>query len=85
MINALPAIGRSPDDGDGRLLSPARASLGARSDPSGLAQAREIHAACVTRVDVTHHVFSMRDCLEGSHDRLVTKTNIEFWESLGGS
>jgi hypothetical protein len=36
-------------------------------------------------VDVTHHVFSMRDCLEGSHDRLVTKTNIEFWESLGGS
>lgn len=85
MINALPATGRSPDDGDGRLLAPARASLDARSDPSGLARAREIHAACVIRVDVTHHVFSMRDCLEGSHDRLVTRTNLEFWESLGGS
>lgn len=85
MINALPATGRSPDDGDGRLLVPAGAGLSAESDPSGLARAREIHAACVSRVDVTHHVFSMRDCLEGSHDRLVTKTNIEFWESLGGS
>ncbi len=85
MINALPATGRSPSDSDGRLLGTAMTAQGAAADPSGIALAREIHGSCVTRVDVTHHVFSMRDCLEGSHDRLVVRTNIRFWESLGGS
>lgn len=83
MINALPVAGRSRHDSDGRLLE-AIAPL-ANADPAGLSLARALHGACVTKVDVTHHVFSMRECLEGSHDRLVVKTNIEFWDSLGGS
>jgi len=85
MINALPAQGRNPADGDGRLLAAASTGQGAVADPSGIALARSIHAACVAKVDVTHHVFSMRDCLESSHDRLVVDTNLKFWESLGGS
>ena len=85
MINALPAQGRNPADGDGRLLATASASQGAAADPSGIALARSIHAACIAKVDVSHHVFSMRDCLENSHDRLVVDTNLQFWESLGGS
>jgi hypothetical protein len=24
----------------------------------------------------------MRSCLEGSHDRLVINTNVDFWKSL---
>lgn len=83
MINALPAAGRSPLDSDGHLLAATGAASAAH--PAGASLARSFHAACVTKVDVTHHVFSMRDCLESSHDRLVTKTNIQFWESLGGS
>lgn len=85
MINALPATGRDPSDSDGRLISAAAAAQGTAAAPAGLALARRLHAACVGKVDVTHHVYSMRDCLEGSHDRLVTETNIRFWESLGGS
>lgn len=84
MINALPDRGRTPTDGDGRLIRTAVARR-ADADPAGVALARSIHAACVDKVDVRHHVFSMRDCLESSHDRLVTRTNIAFWESLGGS
>jgi hypothetical protein len=85
MINALPAAGRDPADSDGRLLATAAAREGTGADPAGLALARQIHASCVERVDVSHHVFSMRDCLENSHDRLVIDTNLEFWKTLGGS
>ena len=85
MINALPAQGRNRADGDGRLITAVSTGQGAAADPSGLALARSIHAACVAKVDVSHHVFSMRDCLENSHDRLVVDTNLQFWESLGGS
>lgn len=85
MINALPAQGRNPNDSDGRLLATASTSQGTTAAPSGIALARSIHAACVAKVDVSHHVFSMRDCLENSHDRLVVDTNLQFWESLGGS
>ena len=72
-------------DSDGRLLAAATLREGDGADPAGMSRAREIHASCVRRVDVSHHVFSMRDCLENSHDRLVIDTNLEFWKSLGGS
>ncbi len=85
MINALPAKGRNTADSDGRLLAAATAREGDNADPAGMSLAREIHASCVNRVDVSHHVFSMRDCLENSHDRLVIDTNLAFWKSLGGS
>ncbi len=86
MINALPEAGRARSDSDGSLwaqvaATPTRAS----ADPGGAALAHSLHAACRDKVDVTHHVYSMRNCLEGSHDRLVIKTNIDFWASLGGS
>lgn len=84
MINALPDQGRTPTDSDGQLIRVATARQGA-ADPVGVALARSIHATCVDKVDVRHHVFSMRDCLESSHDSLVTRTNIAFWKSLGGS
>ena len=32
-----------------------------------------------------HQVDSMRDCLADGHDVLVTHTNIDFWNSPGGS
>ena len=58
---------------------------GAPVDPAGIRQAEEIHSNCVAKVDVRHQIESMRDCLEGSHDILLTHTNIDFWNSLGGS
>lgn len=85
MINALPATGRSPTDGDGHLLLAIGTATAGDRDHAGGVLARSLHAACVAKVDVTHHIYSMRDCLEGSHDRLVVKTNIRFWDSLGGS
>jgi hypothetical protein len=36
-------------------------------------------------VDVTHHIDTMRACLIGSHDNMVVNSNIQFWDSLGGS
>jgi len=86
MINALPETGRARSDSDGSLWRRVAATpTVAPADPGGAALARSLHAACRDKVDVTHHVYSMRDCLEGSHDRLVVRTNIDFWASLGGS
>jgi hypothetical protein len=86
MINDLPAHGRANTDTNGALLSQVEEQYrNAPVNPAGVRLAEQIHARCVVRVDVTHHVDSMRDCLEGSHDVLVSHTNIDFWRSLGGS
>jgi hypothetical protein len=86
MINYLPPgeLGRNPADSD--VLAKTEALYqGAPVDPAGVRQAEEIHSNCVAKVDVRHQIESMRDCLEGSHDILLTHTNIDFWNSLGGS
>jgi hypothetical protein len=86
MLNNLAPHSRNKTDTDGSVLRKTLAQYdGAAVDPAGLDLAEQIHKDCVTKTDVTHHVDSMRDCLEGSHDVLVTHTNIDFWESLGGS
>jgi hypothetical protein len=86
MINNLPARGWAKTDTNGRLLSQVEDQYrDAPVDPAGVRLAEQVHAKCVVKVDVTHHVESMRDCLEGSHDVLVTHTNIDYWRSLGGS
>ena len=86
MLNNLAPHSRNRTDTDGAVLNKALAQYqGAGVDPAGVALAETIHQDCVTKTDVTHHVDSMRDCLEGSHDVLVTHTNIDFWDSLGGS
>jgi hypothetical protein len=86
MLNNLAPHSRSKTDTDGNVLSKTLAQYqGAPVDPAGVSLAEDIHKECVTKTDVTHHVDSMRDCLEGSHDVLVTHTNIDFWDSLGGS
>ena len=86
MLNNLAPHSRNPTDTDGSVLRKTLTQYqGAAVDPAGLQLAEQIHQRCVTKTDVTHHVDSMRACLEGSHDVLVTHTNIDFWESLGGS
>ena len=86
MINDLPAGGRARSDTDGSVLAKTMELYrGAAVDPSGVRLAQDIHRDCVAETDVTHHVSSMRECLEGRHDILVTHTNIDFWLSLGGS
>jgi hypothetical protein len=86
MINNLAPHSRSASDTDGSVLAKTLAQYrGAAVDRGGLDLAEYIHRQCVFKTDVTHHVDSMRDCLEGSHDVLVTHTNIDFWNSLGGS
>ncbi len=86
MINNLPAHSRTKSDTDGSVLARTLTQYqGAPIDQRGLDLAENIHRQCVYKTDVTHHVDSMRDCLEGSHDVLVTHTNIDFWNSLGGS
>jgi len=84
MINALPAHDRGAGDSDGRVLEAAIATpAGQTADGKGVALARQMYASCQHKVDVTHHIATMRACLEGSHDRLVVNTNIDFWNSLG--
>jgi hypothetical protein len=86
MINYLPPgeLGRNPADAD--VLAKTEAFYqGAPVDPAGVSEAEEIHSNCVAKVDVRHQIESMRSCLEGSHDILLTHTNIDFWNSLGGS
>jgi len=86
MINNLAPHSRTRSDTDGSVLAKTLAVyLGAAVDRQGLDLAEEIHRRCIFKTDVTHHVDSMRDCLEGSHDVLVTHINIDFWNSLGGS
>lgn len=86
MINGLRAGSRSRDDTDGHLLVQTfNAYRGASIDPAGARLAADIHRRCVLKADVLHQVDSMRSCLEGSHDILTTHTNIDFWNSLGGS
>jgi hypothetical protein len=86
MLNNLAPHSRNPTDTDGSVLRKTLAQYrGSGVDAAGLNLAEQIHQDCVTKTDVTHHVDSMRSCLEGSHDVLVTHTNIDFWESLGGS
>lgn len=85
MINTLPAHGRGPADSDGSVLEAALASAPAGvADPAGRSLVRTMFTTCRTKVDVTHHIATMRDCLAGSHDRLVVDTNIDFWRSLDG-
>ena len=86
MINDLPARGWTRSDTDGSVLAKTMDLYrGAPVDPSGVKLAQDIHRECVAETDVTHHVSSMRECLEGRHDILVTHTNIDYWLSLGGS
>lgn len=86
MINALPEQGRRQSDTDGSLWGATTVeSLAGKVDPAGLALAAELFATCQRKVDITHQVETMRDCLQGTHDRVAVQTNIKFWESLGGS
>ena len=83
MINALPH-GHHAGDSDGQVLEAAIATpAGQAAAPGGITLARQMYGTCQEKVDVTHHVASMRSCLEGTHDRLVVNTNIDFWNSLG--
>jgi hypothetical protein len=83
MINDLPKHKRQTTDADGHLINAALRSDAARvADPAGITLARSYHDTCRIKVDVTHHIDSMRACLQGTHDRLVTSTNIDFWHSL---
>jgi hypothetical protein len=85
MINALP-IGYRRGDSDGRVWNaPQVLSLESKVDPAGLAEVAKMHADCQTKVDVTHHVDSMRSCLQGSHDMLSLRKNIDLWNAIGGS
>lgn len=86
MINTLPEQGRRPSDTDGSLWGAAPVkSLAGKVDPAGLELSAELFATCQYKVDVTHHIENMRECLQSTHDRVAVRTNIEFWESLGGS
>lgn len=86
MLNNLAPHSRNASDTDGHVLQRTLAQYqGAAVDPAGLSLAEQIHQDCITKTDVTHHVDSMRACLEGSHDVLATHTNVDFWNSLGGS
>jgi len=86
MLNNLAPHSRNASDTDGHVLQKTLAQYqGAVVDAAGLILAEQIHKDCITKTDVTHHVDSMRDCLEGSHDVLATHTNVDFWNSLGGS
>jgi hypothetical protein len=83
MINALPPHRRQPADTDGHLIDLAlQSEAAAIADPAGIRLARDYHDGCKIKVDVTHHVDSMLSCLEGTHDRLVANTNVDFWRSL---
>ena len=85
MINALPPHQRGRTDTDGHLLDLAlQSDAAAVADPAGIRLARDYHESCIVKVDVTHHIDSMRSCLEGTHDRLVGNTNVDFWRSLNG-
>jgi hypothetical protein len=85
MINDLPRFQRRRTDTDGHLIDGIlRPDVAGRADPAGIRLARRNHETCVVKVDVTHHIDSMRSCLQGTHDRLVTNTNIDFWRSLNG-
>jgi len=85
MINDLPKNRRQLSDTDGHLVDSAVQSPAARvAEPAGIDLARAYHDSCVDKVDVTHHVDSMRSCLQGTHDRLVGNTNVDFWRSLDG-
>jgi hypothetical protein len=82
MINGLQRT-RQATDTDGDLIdSVLKSKAAAVADPAGIKLAQSYHETCVVKVDVTHHVDSMRSCLQGSHDRLVANTNIDFWRSL---
>jgi len=85
MINALPQHQRRPTDTDGHLIDLAlQSDAAALADPAGIRLARDYHESCKVKVDVTHHIDSMLACLQGTHDRLVANTNVDFWRSLNG-
>jgi hypothetical protein len=86
MINTLPNQGRTKLDSDGHLLAEAfDDGIGETIDPAAIQRAVAIHDTCREKVDVTHHIDTMRACLIGSHDNMVVNSNIQFWDSLGGS
>jgi hypothetical protein len=83
MINELPKNHRQASDTDGHVLAAAlRADAARAADPAGVALARDYYESCRIKTDVTHHVDSLRSCLQGTHDRLVINTNVDFWNSL---
>ena len=85
LINALPPNQRRQTDTDGHVIHLAlQSDAAAVADPAGIRLARDYHESCIVKVDVTHHVDSMRSCLQGTHDRLVGNTNVDFWRSLNG-
>jgi len=84
MINQLPKHQRHKTDTDGHLLTAALETEAAMlAVPAALDLAQSTHDNCIAKVDITHHIDNMRSCLQGSHDRLVVNTNIDFWNSLG--
>ena len=86
MINALPEQGRRPSDSDGSLWGATTVkSLAGKVDPAGLELSAQLFGTCQNKVDVTHHIETMRECLQSTHDRVAVQSNIKFWESLGGS
>ena len=86
MINDLPEHGRGTTDSDGSVLAAALDNGMAEAvDPGAVQRASDMFAVCREKVDVTHHIDNMRECLAGSHDRMIINSNIQFWESLGGS
>lgn len=85
MINDLPEH-RSKTDSDGSVLAAALDNgMEDMVDPGAVQRATDMFALCREKVDVTHHIDNMRECLIGTHDRMVINSNIQFWESLGGS
>jgi len=83
MINALPALGRSIDGSDGRVLEAAIATdAGKASSTEGIELARLMYATCQEKVNLSHYFDNMRSCLEGAHDQLVANTNVNLWGSL---
>ena len=86
MINDLPEHSRGTTDSDGSVLAAALDNGVAETvDPGAVQRASDMFAVCREKVDVTHHIDNMRECLTGSHDRMIINSNIQFWESLGGS
>lgn len=88
LVNALPERGRSAADrveeGDRLWRETISPAVARRVSPAGLDLARKVHGDCRDQVAVGI-AYSLRRCLEASHDRLIVDTNLRFWESIGGS
>ncbi len=85
LLNALPEWGRVDDEVRQGLWRETieTAGLGDTSAP-GLVIAQRAYEVCRAKdPDVTR--FSLRQCLEGRHDRLIWSLNRRYWISVAGS